>query len=964
MLIQLGNQNRVAQPRRIYGVCCILLAAFLLLCLPAGETLGASGLQLYNYTTKKTSTYKDTQVKVTFSGKKISVDSTPGILENGIALVSYKDIFAKSEIKATCVYDKAQGTVTISKYGTTIVMKIGSLKGTVNGKAVTLPVAPVKINFKDANVTKILVPSRFVCQNLGLGYTWNSGKSTVEIVKETEKSESKVNSLSLSYDNGSKFSYTGTQGAVMIDGEYISLGNMPSIINNNTAMLRAKRVFADSPIGADYRYDEKSKTITLMANGNTLVMTIGSTAAYLNGTGIKLDRAPMIVCNHEVNTSYVMVPGNNTACSLGLNYSWDKTLLTSVITTNMSSAKPEAPGNSGTTPGGNDTAPGKDDTAPGSSGTSSGNNSNTPGNSGTTPGGNTTPGNSGETAPELGDSGMTATGVTLYEWKTEAADRSSGVHQLNEGMNSSSENGLVYLVARDYVNTKPNTETYMIVADSAFEEVTSDKNGLQLRITARNKRAMNYQYQIYGSSGFLVNTITTANQPELNRTDIDFLMMAENYNYELSLSDDKRIVFVTFYYNSITGITIGTNDLGDYMTITSVDPLSVILNEQGGILSLDFKYTVNEIGDLNIPMVEAKRLNMFYMMGFTEKTQMILGMDTGTSYKVSQEGNRYTLLFFDPQLQVPVEETPSESLPKPEEPKEITDKSKYEIIIPKAPGITAAMISDYDDYFNNRFSIKLPGDYTAYLDQHQISTKSSVIKNVSVFLNKDNETEIRITTSKLQGYEYVTDQNNIYVNIGNPRDIYPHIVVLDPGHGGPANGAVYFNTKEKDFNLKILYEVGAKYFNSDPSKLKVYYTRVTDVDMTLADRAAYASKMGADLFVSLHMNASTAAAAYGTEVYYSTNNNAPNSAGLTSKKMAEIFVNNLTEGLGTSNRGAKAEKYTVVHKNTVPAVLIELGFLSNKNDHAKLSDPVFQENAARIIYETLLQIFQQYPSGK
>jgi N-acetylmuramoyl-L-alanine amidase len=248
--------------------------------------------------------------------------------------------------------------------------------------------------------------------------------------------------------------------------------------------------------------------------------------------------------------------------------------------------------------------------------------------------------------------------------------------------------------------------------------------------------------------------------------------------------------------------------------------------------------------------------------------------------------------------------------------------------------------------------------------QNPISSNSGVIKDISVNLNSNNETEIRITTTKLQGYEYVTDKDNIYINIGNPRDIYPNIVVLDPGHGGPANGAQYYGSNEKDFNLQILYGIGRKYFNSDTSKLKVYYTRKSDVDLTLAERAAYASKMGADLFVSLHMNASTAASAYGTEVYYSENNNQPNAAGLTSKTLANIMVSNLCSGLGTLNRGYKSEKYTVVHRNTVPAVLIEMGFLSNKNDYAKLSDPVFRDNAVRLIYETLLQVFEQYPTGR
>jgi N-acetylmuramoyl-L-alanine amidase len=274
------------------------------------------------------------------------------------------------------------------------------------------------------------------------------------------------------------------------------------------------------------------------------------------------------------------------------------------------------------------------------------------------------------------------------------------------------------------------------------------------------------------------------------------------------------------------------------------------------------------------------------------------------------------------------------------------------------------MITDEDYYFENSFVLRLSGDFTGSISSSNIINTSGRVEDISVNLNSNNETEIRIRTSKLQGYEYTMDDKNIYLNIGDPKDIYPNIVILDPGHGGGANGAQYYGTKEKDLNFKMLYTLGKKYFNQDTSKLKVYYTRIKDVDMSLSDRAAFASKYGADLFVSLHMNANLNRTVYGTEVYYSSNNNSPNRAGLTSRTMADLFSDRISGNLGTKNRGSRAERYTVVHKNTVPAVLIELGFMSTESDFNKLSDPTFQDNAAKTIYETLLEVFSKYPTGR
>ena len=121
-------------------------------------------------------------------------------------------------------------------------------------------------------------------------------------------------------------------------------------------------------------------------------------------------------------------------------------------------------------------------------------------------------------------------------------------------------------------------------------------------------------------------------------------------------------------------------------------------------------------------------------------------------------------------------------------------------------------------------------------------------------------------------------------------------------------------------------------------------------------------QVGADLFVSLHMNASEALTVSGTEVYYSKSNNSVNSAGLTSQTLASMLLTNLVSELGTTKRSVKYADYTVIYKNTVPAVLIELGFLSNQTEHDKLTNEDFQTRAAKTIYETLLQVFDQYPS--
>jgi N-acetylmuramoyl-L-alanine amidase len=91
--------------------------------------------------------------------------------------------------------------------------------------------------------------------------------------------------------------------------------------------------------------------------------------------------------------------------------------------------------------------------------------------------------------------------------------------------------------------------------------------------------------------------------------------------------------------------------------------------------------------------------------------------------------------------------------------------------------------------------------------------------------------------------------------------------------------------------------------------------------MTLKDRAAFAQKVGADLFVSLHMNAVVDAPyVTGSEVFYSVSNNTAYQSGLKSQDLAAALNMNLKTTLGSVDRGVKTENYTVIYRNTVPAV--------------------------------------------
>lgn len=895
------------------SLCVLFTVLFLIAGIHTKSVYAESGFKIYNYTTKKTTVYNGIVPTVTLNGKKIGDDRAKGILVDGIALLPYDTIFEKSLIAADCSYDKSRESVTVSKYGIKITMTVGSKKASVNGKSVTMPLAPMKVKYVQSDLTKILVPSRFVAETLGLGYSWDSSKKKIAIEKKT---------LTLSYNNGAKFEYSGVQAKVTIDGSNVDLGNMPGIIVNNIAMLRAKRVFADSSIGAKYSYDKSNKKITLKKDDKTLVMTIGSKTAYLNDKKVELENAPMLVTNHEAGTSYVMVPGRSTATHLGYDYVWDKAASTSRISSKKGSS---------------------------SAGSGSGNNN-----------------KDGNTAPESGnDSAHAKPGTVLNEWKANnlVYGISSGVHELTGNMSYTGTVGQLYYASNSYITRKNNSDTFMFISSAPLGDITSNKSEGLIRIAVKNFSCTDQINQISSSESDLVNYITMYSKSDSNEAVIEMNVTNRDFQYDLSLSDNKQILYITVYKNTISKASIGVDEAGDYIKINALMPIQAEITDYTGQINIMLSDTVNGLGDLNSDIAGAKYIKHIVVTAIDNATHIILTAEPGYEYYVNKSDNEYTLSLRPKGNNGSQPDTGDD---KNSAGQNEADKNKngYEIVIPKPQNVQSSMITDEDFYHEGYFVIKIKGDYTDFYKNNSIQNSSKTVKSIKVS-HSNGETDIKIYTTKIQGYKIATDNEAIYVHVADPRDIYKNIAVLDPGHGGGAAGAQYFGSNEKDINLKILYTVGRKYFNSDSSKLKVYYTRYTDVDMALSDRAAFAKEVGADLFVSLHMNAAgTAPSARGSEVFYSVKNNSPNSAGLTSQKLAEMLNSNIHTKLATKDRGVKTENHTVTYKNTVPAVLIELGFISNKEDYALLTDEAFQDKAAKTIYETLLEIFKKYPTGR
>lgn len=174
-------------------------------------------------------------------------------------------------------------------------------------------------------------------------------------------------------------------------------------------------------------------------------------------------------------------------------------------------------------------------------------------------------------------------------------------------------------------------------------------------------------------------------------------------------------------------------------------------------------------------------------------------------------------------------------------------------------------------------------------------------------------------------------------------------IAIDAGHGGRDDGAVWHGLKEKDINLLIAQKL-AKILKDH--KAVVFMTRDSDLDYYTNDqgskskrrdlltRVELIEKSKAEIFVSIHLNASRDQRWSGAQVFYSPKFE-------TNKRLAEIMQSALSEFPHGNKRQVKEDRdIIVINAVSIPGVLIEAGFISNKHEASMLAQQEYQQKLA------------------
>lgn len=223
-------------------------------------------------------------------------------------------------------------------------------------------------------------------------------------------------------------------------------------------------------------------------------------------------------------------------------------------------------------------------------------------------------------------------------------------------------------------------------------------------------------------------------------------------------------------------------------------------------------------------------------------------------------------------------------------------------------------------------------------------------------------------------------------------------VVIDAGHGGHDPGAVGKISKEKDIVLSIALKTG-KFIQENMPDVEVIYTRKTDVFVELYRRAKIANEAKADLFISIHCNANKSTTPYGSETYVMGLHRSDANLSVAQTENASILLEEdyhvkydgfdptspegyiffsmlqnayLDQSLGLASnvqkhfkdrvnlfdRGVKQAGFLVLYKTTMPAILIEAGFISNVKEEKMLASDEGQTYIASAIFRAVKEYKQ------
>lgn len=252
-------------------------------------------------------------------------------------------------------------------------------------------------------------------------------------------------------------------------------------------------------------------------------------------------------------------------------------------------------------------------------------------------------------------------------------------------------------------------------------------------------------------------------------------------------------------------------------------------------------------------------------------------------------------------------------------------------------------------YLYNASSYNEEDFLQAYKNTPFANAKISLMQGVGLKL------AIPVNTDSLVNTYLGVDGRTLKLQITRPQKIKPplttnnsgkHKIVIDPGHGGDDCGALRGDITEKAITLDVSKRVRDILVQQG---YEVYMTRDIDKTVSLQDRVDFSENLQPDIFVSIHVNSSEKPAITGLETHYYHQE---------SLNLAQTVHASMVSNINSNNRGLFKSKFYVINHTTSPAILVEIGFLSNAGERAELVSEKRKQATAKAIAEGIQNYFK------
>lgn len=410
-------------------------------------------------------------------------------------------------------------------------------------------------------------------------------------------------------------------------------------------------------------------------------------------------------------------------------------------------------------------------------------------------------------------------------------------------------------------------------------------------------------------------------------------------DYEVTQSADKKNITISFGKTTVDKISAvhsqnkdiitigGTGSFGASVAMTA-DPQKIIVTIPNCQSNLSDKINTDELQYVLDGKVDTSKGNT---------VELVLAVEDLVQYSYREENQNLILEIYPTTLK-----------------NMRYDKNANVLFLDKKDKIDTGSVKMEDHYLDGYFDVTLPGDYESDYGYGTYDVKGTVVENIEVS-TKGGNTTFRFKQNRISAYEVADEGDSYAIRVKNPKEVYDKVLLLDAGHGGKDPGTSGNGMQEKNLNLTIAQKIAQKLQGSG---IKVYMTRDSDVYPENSTRAKTANDI-ADLMVSIHMN-SGPETANGTETLYQVHAN-DNGARLTSKQLAEILQGKVVSATGNTNRGAKLwTDVLILNRTTVPAVIVEVIFITNTGDALKISNPAYQDQVAQAIADGIQEAVK-YP---